>query len=183
MNRWIVTFLTILSLSGISNAGWEPDPSSKAQGKAAVSIEKFRDQMPRTAPYFEEAYGYAVFYTVGRVGAGFGASYGRGFVFEGDRLIGTTRLWQVSSGIQAGVNVFRMIIFFKDKEALEEFKLSRMQFLGQAGASFATFGVSRVPAYNQGVAIFSQTRAGLMLEASASGAKFRFKPFERMEEK
>ncbi len=69
-----------------------------------------------------------------------------------------------------------MIIFFKDKEALDYFKTGEIQFMGQAGLDFATVGVAGTPAYNDGVAIATVTRLGLMGEFTYSGGKFTYTP-------
>ena len=69
-----------------------------------------------------------------------------------------------------------MVVFFKDKEALEYFKERKIQFLGQAGLAVATVGIAGTPAYNDGVAIITVTRLGLMAEFTYSGAKFTYKP-------
>ncbi len=75
-----------------------------------------------------------------------------------------------------------MIILFKDKEALEYFKRAKLQFLGQAGLAAGTKGIAGTPAYNEGVAIFTVTRLGLMGEFSASGARHTYKALPGMEE-
>jgi hypothetical protein len=69
-----------------------------------------------------------------------------------------------------------MVIFFKDSDALERFKKGNVEFLGQAGIALATVGVAGTPAYNDGVAIITMTRFGLMGEFTISGAKFSYKP-------
>ena len=112
---------------------------------------------------------------VTRVGFGFGGAYGKGIVIEDDSTIGRTKYWQFSSGIQLGAKYYSMIIFFKDKQALDDFKTGELQFMGQAGLSFATVGVAGTPAYNDGVAIVTMTRFGLLGEFSADGAKFTYK--------
>ena len=114
--------------------------------------------------------------SVTRFAVGFGGAYGKGLVIEGGSLIGQTGFWQLSTGIQAGVNNFSMIVFFKDKEALEKFKAREIQFMGQAGVAVANVGFAGTPAFNDGVAIFTATRLGLMFEFSAAGAKFTYKP-------
>ena len=154
---------------------WDSD-GSKAQRRAAAAIQQFQEKMPKTERYFQEAYGYAIFHRVGRVGFGFGGGYGRGFVVERDELIGRTKFWQFTSGIQAGVRIFSQIVFFKDKEALEQFKRGRLEFVGQTSISFGPFGAGKDPAYDKGVAVFSTTRFGLMGEATISGVKMTFKP-------
>ena len=172
----ILALATVWIGCGVARA-WEPDPESKAEQRAAAAVERFRKQ-PRTEHYFDNAHGYAVLHSVGRLGLGFGGAYGRGFVVEQDRLIGKTGFWQFTSGIQAGAKYFSMIIFFKDKEALEYFKLRKLELMGTAGFSLATVGASKDPAYNQGVAIFTRTKFGLMGEAAVAGAKFTYRPLE-----
>jgi hypothetical protein len=113
---------------------------------------------------------------VTRIAFGFGGAYGRGIVIEGDEVIGTTNFGQFTSGIQGGASNFSMIVFFKDKEALEYYKTGELQFMGQSGIAFATVGVAGTPAYNEGVAIITVTRLGLLFEFSYSGARFGYKP-------
>ena len=159
-------------------AQWQADPADARQVKAAAAIEQLRERIPRTQMFFDEAYGYAILPSVTRIGVGFGGAYGRGIVIEQDSVIGTTSFWQFTSGIQAGAKYFSMIIFFKDKEALDYYKTGELQFLGQAGIDLATVGAHGTPAFNDGVAIVTVTRLGLMVEFSYSGAKFRYKPLE-----
>ena len=158
-----------------AGAAWEADGGDEIQVKAALAIAEFRERIPRTEQYFEQAYGYAILPSVTRAGFGFGGAYGKGIVIEGDGAIGRTKFWQFSSGIQAGAKNYSMIIFFKDKQALDYFKIGELQFMGQAGLAFAKAGVAGTPAYNDGVAIVTMTRFGLMGEFSAAGGKFSYK--------
>jgi len=160
------------------NADWQPDTNDKRQVKAAKAIASFRERIPRTERYFDEAYGFAILPSVTRVGFGFGGAYGRGIVIERDQVVGTTGYWQFTSGIQAGARNFSMIVFFRDREALEYFKMRQMQFTGQAGLAVATVGIAGTPAYNKGVAIVTMTRLGLMGEFAAGGAKYTYKPID-----
>ncbi len=166
----------VLLIGHSAGAAWEADIGDKIQVKAARAIANFRERLPPTEQYFEQAYGYAILPSVTRAGFGIGGAYGKGIVIEGDSAIGTTKFWQFTSGIQAGAKNFSMIVFFKDKEALDYFKTGELQFMGQAGLVFATAGVAGTPAYNDGVAIATMTRLGLMGEFTISGAKFTYKP-------
>ncbi len=157
-------------------AAWDSDPDVKRQVKAATAIADIRERIPRSEIFFEDAYAFAILPSVTRVGFGFGGAYGKGIVVEGDDVIGTTGFWQFTSGIQGGARNFSMIIFFKDKEALDYYKTGELQFMGQAGIAAATVGVAGTPAYNEGVAIVTVTRLGLMLEFTISGARFTYKP-------
>ncbi len=172
----VVLIATLIS-SPFSAAQWQAEPNDKLQVAAQSAIERIKNKIPRSASYFEHAWGFAILPSVTRFGFGFGGAYGKGLVIEGDTLIGKTGFWQFTSGIQAGVRNFNMIVFFKDKDALEKFKARELQFLGQAGLAVATAGIAGTPAFNDGVAIITATRLGLMGEFTISGAKFTYKPF------
>lgn len=70
------------------------------------------------------------------------------------------------------------LLFAAVDETLEDYKESRVQFLGQAGIDLWTVGVSGTPAYDDGVAIFAMNKLGLMAELSYSGARFSYKPID-----
>jgi len=182
-SKYIWAVILACGLSGPTAADWQADTSNKKQASAATAIAKFREKMPKIETYFEEAHGYAIIPGITRVAIGFGGAYGRGLVVEGDELIGKTSFSQFSSGLQLGAKYFSMIIFFKDEAALDDYKKSQLQFLGQAGIDVATFGVSGTPSYNDGVAIFAINRFGLMAEFSYSGAHFKFKPLNKDDQK
>ena len=74
---------------------------------------------------------------------------------------------------------FVLILFFKDKETLEDLKLGKIQFTGQAGVDAVTVGAAGTPTYNEGVAIIPLTNLGLMAEFSAAGTKYNYKPYEK----
>ncbi len=183
--RWPITsrgiaatasIIVFLMVAPSTFAEWQPDPDDKRQVSAADIAARMQDRIPRSRAYFEDAYGYAILPSVTRFGFGYGGAYGRGIVVEGDSVVGTTSFWQFTSGIQAGAKYFGMIVFFKDKEALDHYREHKLQFLGQAGVAVATVGAHGTPAYNDGVAIITLTRFGLMGEFTISAAKFRYKP-------
>lgn len=160
----------------IATAQWRPDPDDRQQLAAGDALTRIRDRIPRSAYFFDNAYGFAIFPAVTRIGFGFGGAYGRGIVVAGERMVGRSSFWQFTSGIQAGAKYFSMIVFFKDRQALEYYQQEQLQFVGQAGVSLATAGANGTPAYNDGVAIITVTRLGLMGEFTISGAKYRYFP-------
>lgn len=176
MRLLTILFIACLVPGSVALADWEANPADKVQVAAASAIEAFQQRIPRTEPFFEQAYGYAIYPSVTRVGLGFGGAYGRGIVVHGDAVVGTSKYWQFTSGIQAGARNFSMIVFFKDKEALEYFQSGNTQFMGQAGLAFATVGVAGTPGYNDGVAVVTMTRFGLMGEFTISGARYSYEP-------
>jgi lipid-binding SYLF domain-containing protein len=179
MNRLIGMMIIswVLAVSP-AQADWIADSSDKVQVKSEAAIAAFRERVPRTEMYFEQAYGYAIFPSVTRAGFGFGGAYGKGIVVEGSTAVGSTKYWQFTSGIQAGARNFSMIVFFKDKAALEIYQASKTQFMGQAGLALGTKGIAGTPAYNDGVAVVTLTRFGVMGEFTISGARFSYKPLQ-----
>ena len=105
-------FVMILLIFTISSASEVKDFSS--------TINVFK-QSPQVQPYFKNAYGYAVFPTVGKGGLGIGGAYGKGQVYRDGKVTGTTKLAKVTIGFQAGGQAFSQIIFFQDKLAYDDF--------------------------------------------------------------
>ena len=160
------------------------------------TIEIFR--RPDTVkPFFNNAYGYAVFPTIGKGGIGIGGSFGTGRVYRGGAVTGETYLAKVSFGFQLGGQAFSQMVFFKDKRAYDEFTSGSFEFdasasavvitagvQAKAGSEGATLGASASPeaaaqakiGYHKGMAVFVHTKGGLMYEASIGGQKFGFKP-------
>jgi lipid-binding SYLF domain-containing protein len=153
---------------------------------------------PTVRPYFETAYGYAVFPTIGKGGVGIGGAYGKGQVYRGGVVTGTTSMKQLSIGLQLGGQAYSEIIFFEDKRAYDTFTSGKFEFgaqatavaitasaQAQAGTGAATAGAStgqdagrQAANYQNGMAVFTYAKGGLMYEASLGGQKFNFKPLK-----
>lgn len=189
--------LSILVFAGVrAHAGWNPFAEKEEAAKTAkkekaadvarkeamekvkVAISKFKKKDPSMKVFFDEAYGYAVFPTVGKGAIAIGGAYGQGKVFERGRLVGSASLKQVSIGIQLGGQSYSEIVFFKDSAALDTFKSNNLQFGASASAILVTAGASADTDYSNGVAIFTLPKGGLMAEASVAGQKFKFTPEE-----
>ena len=115
-------------------------------------------------PFFKNAYGYAVFPTVGKAGIGIGGSYGTGQVYHGGKVTGETSLVKATFGLQLGGQAFSQMIFFEDKRAHDEFTSGDFEFDAAASAVVITAGV--------------HAKGELMVEAAIGGQKFDFKPKE-----
>ncbi|HED16527.1 MAG TPA: hypothetical protein ENI64_06940 [Gammaproteobacteria bacterium] len=163
-------------------AGWNPFAEEKAEDQKVKNTEvaettaRFKNKDPSLKTYFKKAYGYAVFPTVGKGGIGIGGAYGSGEVFKKGRLIGKTSISQLTIGFQLGGQAYSELIFFKDKRTLEDFTSGNFEFDAQVSAVAVTAGASADADYNNGVAIFTIAKGGLMYEASIGGQKFSFEP-------
>jgi lipid-binding SYLF domain-containing protein len=171
-----VAVLAYLVLPAIACPDWRSDPADKHQARAADAVARILEGNEGSDTYFDAAYGYAVLPGVTRLAAGFGGAYGKGYVVAGDSLVGTTRYWQFSSGIQGGITNFAMLVLFRDEAALENFKSGKFQFVGQAGLDVGPWGVHGTPAWNDGVALYVDTNFGLMAEFSYSGVRYSYRP-------
>jgi len=156
-------------------------PTARALAQADVPpvIEKFKAKDPGMAKIFADAVGYVVFPTVGKGGIGLGGARGKGWVYEGGKIIGKSTLTQVSFGFQFGGQAYSEIVFFQTTQALENFKLGHLKFDAQASAVALTARASADLAYRNGVAIVTMAKGGLMYEASVVGQKFSFHAIEK----
>jgi lipid-binding SYLF domain-containing protein len=162
--------LLALLVPQAATAGWDPDKAAAARQAAA----EFSKADPSLKRFFDSAYAYAVFPTVGKGGFGIGGAYGSGLVFRGGRVIGETSLTQLTIGFQLGGQAYREIIFFRDQATFEAFKRGNFELSAQASAVAATYGASADADFENGVAVFTLAKGGLMYEASIGGQKFDY---------
>ena len=186
MNSIFLNFIiTLMLITPVQcYAGWNPFDTEKAanqpaeNSKVAQTIADFKNHDPDLKTFFNKAYGYAVFPTVGKGGIVVGGAYGTGEVFKKGQLIGTTSLSQLTIGFQLGGQAYSELIFFKDKKSLSDFTAENFEFGAQVSAVAVTAGASANADYNNGVAIFTLAKGGLMYEASVGGQKFTFSEIE-----
>jgi lipid-binding SYLF domain-containing protein len=145
------------------------------EANKTVSLYKKAD--PGLATFFGMAAGYAVFPGIGKGGAGLGGAYGKGVLFEKGKAVGKTTLTQVTVGLQLGGQTYSEIIFFESAAALAEFRSSNFALSAQVSAVALKSGASSNAKYRDGVAVFTATKGGLMLEASVGGQKFSYEPY------
>jgi len=69
-------------------------------------------------------------------------------------------------------------LFFFNKDTVDNFKNGKFELSAQISAVAVKKGVSTDTVYNNGIAIFTFIKAGLLYEASLDGQKFTFKPIQ-----
>jgi lipid-binding SYLF domain-containing protein len=149
---------------------WNP----KGVEKAEEAISTFKEKNDKLTPYFAESYGYVVFPAIGKGGIVLGAAHGRGIVYKQGEVIGEAKMTQVTLGLQWGGQSYSEVIFFDNAATLESFKNGDLEFSGQVSAVAITAGASADIAYEDGVAVYTVTKAGFMYEASLGGQKFKY---------
>jgi lipid-binding SYLF domain-containing protein len=173
----------MLLAAGVANAG-----------KYADTEALFRNA-GQSAWFFPNSYAYAVFPNIGEGGFVVGGAFGRGRVYIHGQLVGDTSMKQLSVGFQAGGKDYSQIIFFKDKRALEQFESGAFEFRAGASAVAITAGASASVgtngassgasggqkdartdgSWNDGMAVFTIAKGGLMYAADIAGQKFSYK--------
>ena len=179
-------FAAIFLAAGVANAGKYED---------TISLFKNAGE---SAAFFKNSYAYAMFPNIGEGGFIVGGAYGQGHVYVHGKLVGDATMKQLSVGFQAGGKDFTQIIFFKDKRALDQFESGNFEFsagasaiaiTAGANASVGTDGVTSGASagkrdantdgiYNDGMAVFTIAKGGLMYAAALAGQKFTYESRE-----
>lgn len=179
--------LGALALCFLFASGCQTVPSSQMDRsqlaeKADAAIQAFKKSDPSMqAEFFDTAIAYAVFPSVGKGAVGYGGAFGRGMVYEAGAAIGYCSMTQATIGLQLGGQVYKEIIFFRDKASFAEFKRNDLAFSAQVSAVAAKADAAATADYHDGVAVFTLDSKGLMYEASIGGQKFEFIPKDEVE--
>jgi lipid-binding SYLF domain-containing protein len=176
-----LTTLTIgLALPACGGSGWEPETAEGAQPSphevAVAAATELEERDPTIRRFFEDAHAFAIYPTVGKGGAWLGGAYGRGWVYRQGQLIGYTSVTQLTAGVQLGGQAYSEVIFFRDPAALADFTDGNYELGAQASAIAVTAGAAATAAYDDGVAVFTAPKGGLMYEAAVAGQKFHYRP-------
>ena len=186
MSRPLAAIVSSLALLALS--------STPARADEYADTVKVFEQAGESGTFFKNAYGYAVFPTIGKAGVGVGGAYGKGRVYEIGQHVGDVSMTQVSVGWQLGGQAYSEIIFFEDQRALREFTSGNFEFGAEAsavaitaaaggkattagssaGASGGKHDAKTVGKYHKGMATFTVAKGGLMYEASVKGQKFSY---------
>ena len=153
--------------------GWDPDEVQEYDASAQEAIAVFKEKDPSIQRFFDAAAGYVVIPTVGKAGFGLGGARGKGLLYEKGKATAIVTLTQVSFGFQWGGQAYSEFIFFEDEATLTDFKKGNYELGAQASAVAVTAGASADAEFNDGMAIFTQAKGGLMYEASVGGQKFK----------
>jgi hypothetical protein len=189
MQRILRAFLIISLLSLAGHSAWADSYSD--------AINSFRNA-GESGVFFDHAYGYAIFPTIGKAGMGVGGAFGEGRVYAAGQHVGNVKMTQLTVGFQLGGQAFSQIVFFENETSYREFTSGNFEFSAQATAVAITAGVSADASttgglsagasggrndattvhggYRKGLAVFTIAKGGLMFEAALGGQKFSYTP-------
>ena len=92
--------------------------------------------------------------------------------------MGQATVSKATIGAQVGGQSFSEVIFFETPATLQDFKESKLELTAGVSAVAAAEGAAQTAKYQQGVAVFTMPKKGLMAQAAVGGQKFRFEPLK-----
>lgn len=174
MKKTIVYSILMVAVLAMTTAyAWDPDKIEEYHEKAQQAKSEMLEKDPDMQRFFDSAVAWVIIPTVGKGGIGIGGARGKGLLYEGGEITAEVTLTQLTIGFQWGGQAYSEFIFFKDDVALADFKRGNYELGAQASAVAVTAGASADASYSGGVAIFTQTKGGLMYEATVGGQKFK----------
>lgn len=174
MTLKLTTVLFAIALTTTTTIRAESVKKLEGQVKEAMQMLNEKDSTFEEA--LNKAHSHVIFPNVGKGGFIIGGAGGEGLVYEGKKLIGTATLSQATIGAQIGGQTFIEVILFSDQIALRKFKEGRFEMSAGVSAVAAAEGVAGKADYENGMAVITMPKKGLMAEASVGGQKFKFTP-------
>ncbi len=172
-----LTAIVALALGACATAPKTASERSQLEARADATLTTMRERDPGLASLLRTSYGYAVFPDIGKGGFIVGGAYGRGILYERGKRIGYVELNQGSLGAQIGGQTFAELIVFRDPHAVQKLKNGEWSMGADASAVAIKAGASAAATFTEeGVAVFTMPRGGLMAELSVSGQKLNYQP-------
>ena len=181
-----IRFAVVLLSLCLSSLSW-----GASNSECQATLKQLR-ALGDTARFIDQAYGYAVFPTIGKGGIGIGGAYGEGCVYRSGSHTGGVDMGQLTIGLQLGGQVYSQLVLFKDQSAYDAFTSGAFEFGADASAVALTFGASAgagttgasasagdsksAGRWVGNMAVFTLAKGGLMYEAALGGQKFKFTP-------
>jgi lipid-binding SYLF domain-containing protein len=162
---------------GLGRLGYAAQTDAQLVTEARSTLALYKQKDPGIEDFVRRSAAYVVFPSVGKGGLGIGAARGTGILFERDMPLGKVTMTQVSIGAQAGGQEFSQVVFYQTDQAVAALKGGKAELAGNLSAVALTQGAAAKTTFKNGVAVFTATKGGLMLEASVGGQKFSFAAF------
>lgn len=171
---------TTSTASATSGGGWNGKPPAGApQGNHPLAQETLARMVakdPGIKRFLKDAYGYVVFPTVSQGAFIVGGSYGEGGAFQGGEMVARCSIAKGSVGFQIGGQAYSEVIFFKTRPYFDTFLAGDFTFNTGVSAVAVTAGATANVSYNEGVAVFTLPKGGLIASAAVGGQNFDCHP-------
>ncbi len=162
----------------LANASTDVEKQQKqVRSMTQDTLQQLYKADPRTKASVKNAYGYAVFSDWGVKILFAGSGNGKGLAVNNKTKHETfMKMIELQAGLGMGVDKFRVIFLFDNKQAFDGFVNSGWEFGGQstAAAKYADKGAAMGGAVSvaDGVWMYQLTEKGLAADISATGTKY-----------
>ena len=170
----LVVTLLVTGLAGCASVPKSEAKRNVLQDDAEAALATMEANDDSLKPLVQNAYGYAVFPTIGEGGFVVGGAHGLGVVYQQGRMIGYVELNQASIGAQLGGKSFSELLLFSGPAPLESLKSGKLTFGADASAIAVTAGAGAQARFQHGVAAFVMPKGGLMANLSVSGQEITY---------
>lgn len=176
MNNKQLLVLILLVLSLPSHAEWTAETEKTLIDASSQTIRDFRETDPSLKRFFFRAVGWVVFPSVSQAGVIVGGAHGSGVVYQRGRIIGFSKLKQLTVGLQFGGRTFSEIVFFENKPAFAQLKQERLELDASKHGVAMREGKAKDTDYHDGIAIFTLARDGQVSGPSVGNQHLSFEP-------
>ena len=167
--------IVVAALFALGAGGAFASSDVKVEDRARDALGDLYDAKPETRDVIARAAGVLVFPRVYKAGAGVGAEFGEGVMFERGVVSGHYNVATASIGLQLGAQRRAQIIAFMDDAALAKFKNSKGWEAGVDGsiviADLGKGGQADTKQLNEPILGFILGEKGLMYNATLEGSK------------
>lgn len=158
----------------------EAAADKRLHADVVATLERMKAKDRSLAKQLDEAYGYAVYPTIGRASLVLGCSYGKGEVFKHGKQAGYAGLVQVTLGVQVGGQTYSQLVLFQDEAAFKRFKAGKVGFAANLSAVIVKAGAAGTNNYKQGMQVYAHSEGGMALEAVIGIQKLIYRPAAMM---
>jgi len=145
---------------------------AKIQQNTKEALAGLFKESPKAKELYGKAYGYAVFSNT-KVSLGLTGGGGSGeAVVKGTGAKTYMRMGTAGLNLGLGAQKYKVVFLFEDSISFKSFVDKGWQAEGGANAVAGTAGANADPSFRQGMAVFTLTDGGLMLQADISGTKY-----------
>ena len=171
-NKLLTAIMLFFSITIFAQNADDKKVISDAEQAKAAFINASSDMQA----FFDDAKAYVIFPNVGKGALIIGAASGNGAVYERGVLVGMANLKQLDIGAQIGGKAYSEVIFFKTDKAVQEFMDGDYQLAGNIAAIAVNQSAPSINLkYDNGVAVFTLPKEGVMAEVSVGGQKLEYK--------
>jgi lipid-binding SYLF domain-containing protein len=165
---------TALFLGGCSTAPQTSQDRAQLQNDSDAAINDLKSEDGSLNNVLNHSYGYAIFPSIGKGAVGVGGAYGQGEVYANGKLIGYVDMTQATAGAAIGGETYAELVVFQTGDALQRFESGQLTFEADASAVAVKDGAATNARWENGIAIFTDVKGGLMTDAAIGGQKFNF---------